>query len=202
MRKRICVILNAPPCAGKDTLADVLCDLKYTQDDLNFTKAEFKGALYSIASAVSGVRRSEVVRLCQHRVLKDTLQVPAFDGRTPREYLIFISETLIKPTMGAAYFGRAVVQSIRNIQPGTDVVFSDGGFPAEIPPLVEEFNGHVVVIRLHRPGYTFAGDSRTYLDKTCGTPHIFDVGLAAGEVDQAVEDILAVLTRYNERYNS
>ena len=63
---------------------------------------------------------------------------------------------------GGDAFGKAMVASL----PESGIVFvSDGGFAEELIPVIDHVGGdNVLVVRIHREGVDFAGDSRAYLD--------------------------------------
>lgn len=84
-----------------------------------------------------------------------------------REFLIHMSENVIKPSFGKDAFGKAFVNSL----PEDGIVFvSDSGFPEELQPVIEHVGEeNVLVIRIQRESCSFEGDSRDYL-----TPEMFD----------------------------
>jgi hypothetical protein len=66
-------------------------------------------------------------------------------------------------------------------------VVSDGGFASEVAPIVAA--GHDVrIVRLHREGYTFDGDSRGYLYGISGVKD-YDTYIIPGDVKSNVIDI-------------
>ena len=75
--------------------------------------------------------------------------------------MIWISEDVIKPQFGDQYFGVVMAEAVRDSH--VPVVITDGGFPDEVKPLVSA-GIQANICRLHRDGYTFAGDSRDYLN--------------------------------------
>lgn len=81
-------------------------------------------------------------------------------GMSPREFMIWISEDVIKPKFGKDYFGVRFNQKVKECD--APVVCTDGGFPDEIIALINAGN-EVKLCRLHRDGFTFAGDSRNYI---------------------------------------
>lgn len=110
-------------------------------------------------------------------------------GLTYREFMIHISEDIMKPLYGDDVFGKRAAQvCVDALYFGhKNVVFSDGGFIDEVKALHEE-GLEVIVIRLHRDGYTFVGDSRRYIyPDFCRS---FDVTLNEGMPHQAVQEIL------------
>ena len=83
------------------------------------------------------------------------------------EAMIYVSEVICKPTFGEEYFGQVRADSIQD----TDKVIVDGscGFIEELLPLANKYYNYdneidnILVVRVHRPGYDFKGDSRGYL---------------------------------------
>lgn len=189
----LAVILNGPPGCGKDTLAEAIG--KY-----NFIHRSFKKQLYIETARHFGVELEAFIAEATDRKRKEMPWFPLYQYTpqgnlertlTPREALIYVSEELIKPTEGKDFFGKAAAEACLkdNVR---WAVFSDGGFEEEIEPLVEAF-GQVVVVRLHREGYTFEGDSRRYLE---GFPNTHDLALVDGDVEGAVNGLCEVLEPY------
>lgn len=176
-----CVILNGPPGVGKDTLADLL-------SKHGFAKHEFKAQLYKETAQLFNVELDEFKRRCTHRELKETpwdkLDHITGNPTTPRQAMIHTSEHYIKPTKGETYFGDAAAQACQDAGESF-VVFSDGGFSHEMPPILNLFK-HTIICRLHRPGFDFSNDSRDYLE---GYPNTFDIDLIDGRPDQAITKI-------------
>jgi hypothetical protein len=86
-------------------------------------------------------------------------------GHSPRSAMIWLSEEVMKPTYGINIFGHLAVNQLRDM--AADVIFSDCGFTHELEPLEEHLGSrNMLIVRLHRPGKTFAGDSRGYIVAT------------------------------------
>lgn len=176
MSKQTVVLLNGAPASGKDTAAGFLLELFGEGKQLNF-----KDALYRETAKYFGVDLNEFIKAATDRNTKEAPSRKLFDpasnffvrvlmlllsmirpvGFSPRQALIHVSENIIKPKFGKTFFGNqlamAVADSIENI-----FFVADSGFIDEVKPLVE--SGYIVkVIRIHRDGCTFAGDSRTFL---------------------------------------
>ncbi|YP_009965920.1 ATP-binding protein [Escherichia phage SECphi27] len=184
--KRDIIILNGPPGCGKDTIAAYLTGHRYPA-----VKASFKQPMFDIAFSMLGVYRyDEFMDLYNDREQKEKPQV-ILGGKSPRQFMIWISEDVMKPVFGEQYFGRRMVEEINEMYRDLAVVISDGGFPEEIKPLVKA--GHEVhICRLHRDGFTFAGDSRDYIDLSGYhyRIHHYDFHLQEGKPELAVSEIV------------
>lgn len=177
------IILNAPPAAGKDTVANALCTLT------GATHSRFKHHLYLCTASLfkmplerfmglaedtidKEVPHKELVlsnanytKLCEHTKKNRAFTVDKeFNVHiSPREALIFTSEVAIKPVMGNAYFGEAAASYITTSKGN---VFSDGGFQEELAPIIGSVGAeNVYVVQFTREGSeSFDGDSRDWLD--------------------------------------
>lgn len=150
------VLLNAPKGAGKDTVANAICErLEYPR------KASFKAPMFQIALAILG--QSDYCRFLE--AYDDRSQKEkAHDflmGMTCREFMIWISEDVIKPKFGEKYFGKRLSDLAKNSE--HPVIVSDCGFEQEVIALIE--GGHEVkLVRMHRDGFAFdETDSRNYV---------------------------------------
>lgn len=154
------IILNGPPESGKDTLAD---HLVFSASGIrNAEKREFKTKLFEIAASLAGITMNHMVLLNN----QETKNIPSPElpgGKSPRQWLIFVSEVVVKPHLGLRYFGQAAAKTLVNTN--AVYVFSDGGFDEEAVEIVRKVGKeNLLVLRLSRPDKTFAGDSRRYLD--------------------------------------
>lgn len=149
------IILNGPAGCGKDTLARALVEMGFAKG-----VASFKNPMFNIAMAALGQDAyREFLDGYDDRARKEKPE-GFLNGLSRRQFMIAISEQFIKPVFGDDYFGKYLAGNL----PDGDEVFivSDGGFASEVAPIVTA--GHDVrIVRLHREGYTFDGDSRGYL---------------------------------------
>lgn len=146
------IVLNGPPGVGKDTLAGLLCD-KY-----NIGFASFKQPMWDITKAVLGEEIfREFTRRYHTRELKEA-PWGALGGLSPRGFFIHISESWCKPLLGDKYFG----EQLKAATASGNFIVADGGFPEELVPSLLA-GAKVIVVRLHREGFTFDGDSRNYV---------------------------------------
>lgn len=152
------IVMNSCPNTGKDTAAEYIAE-KYNAQHLRF-----KDGLYKVAAMVAGIDIESMKWCATQRLIKETPQPYFIVNKlsvSPRQWLIHCSENVVKPLLGKDFFGKQLAQSITSDL----VVVSDSGFESEIVPLITA--GHdVYVFRIERDGYTFEGDSRSYLPAT------------------------------------
>nr|DAL40174.1 MAG TPA_asm: helicase UvrD/REP helicase N-terminal domain [Caudoviricetes sp.] len=174
------IILNGPAGCGKDTLAMALVEMGFAKGT-----ASFKNPMFNIALAALGPDAyREFLDGYDDRARKERPE-GFLNGLSRRQFMIAISEQFIKPVFGDDYFGKYLAG---NLPDGDEVfVVSDGGFASEVAPIVAA--GHDVrIVRLHRDGYTFDGDSRGYLYDVGGDED-YDVYIIPGDVKSNVIDI-------------
>lgn len=180
------IIFNGPPGSGKDTFADKLADMleKSGKKSLRY---QFKDYLYVIARVIACLN-SEDMHIFTNRALKEKPMVK-LNGMSPRKFLIWCSEDVAKKFGGKKYFGEIMTKTISDETPEF-AIFSDGGFIEEIQPLIDNFGAdNVTIIRLHRDGYTFNGDSRTYLqDIGCR-----EYDIKSEDIEKSFKNIVEVL---------
>lgn len=150
------IILNGPAGVGKDTIGKALVE-RY-----NCLQVSFKNPMFEIARSILGENEfKNFITAYDDRDQKEQPQV-FLGGKTCREFMIWISESVVKPAFGNRQFGKLMSERLESHVKGWTFVCTDGGFPDEVIPLVED--GHdVTVVRLLMDGKTFAGDSRDYI---------------------------------------
>lgn len=177
------VVFNSPPRSGKNIAADHMCNTINTLGSnlIAYHKA-FKDELFKICANTLGVSveeyQTDYDRQTPDKVwwMKDLVSISTSASMkvqgekklySQREFLIHMSENVIKPSFGKDAFGKAFVNSL----PEEGIVFvSDSGFPEELQPVIDHVGAeNVLVIRIQREGCSFEGDSRDYL-----TPEMFD----------------------------
>ena len=158
MRRKI-ILLNAPKGSGKDTIGSALSDLT------GCVLKAFKTPLYDCAYPLSRCKsREEFDTLVIDRELKEK-PVKVFYGMSPRNFLIYVSENIVKPNFGCDFFGRKAVDSISVGDFERGVVFTDSGFISEAKPLVNTFKDSVYVVQFVGQGSeSFDGDSRDFIN--------------------------------------
>lgn len=146
------ILFNGPPGCGKDTAAQALAP--------EYTELKFAWHLKECVHKIFGLDGPPVA---EYEKYKDD---PEFLGGnvTLRQAYIQLSEHFFKPLFGPRYFGEIVARWIeeRNLD---KVTISDSGFAEEAQALVDTFGKeNITLVRLHREGCTFEGDSRGYLE--------------------------------------
>lgn len=160
------IVFNGPKGSGKDLAATIL--QQYLGSD-NVNLCSFKKTLVEMALKLSGLSQYQWDAIYT-RELKDQadwrLRVQDI-AVSPRRYLIWISEEVIKPIFGKLFFGE---QAVKQIDVDKINAFSDSGFKEELWAVIDgvsdEWNYNaveVVVVRLFREDCTYENDSRSYL---------------------------------------
>lgn len=146
--KRI-ILLNGPPRSGKDTAALILAEsIGAMQDKMS----------WPLKNGVSGILNTTFSALEE----KKEEVIPAL-GVSFRQAQIDMSEKFMKKVYGEDIFGRLLVGRIRE-SPWYDLwCISDCGFQVELRAVAKAFPGQVALLRLHRSGCSFDGDSRQWV---------------------------------------
>jgi len=194
---KIGVVLNGPPGCGKDTLANLVCGLS-----VDVKKHQFKDALYEHTAKHFQIDLDKFIHYASDRSLKDSTSLAGLGGRTPRQALIHVSEDIYKPREGSDYFGKVEVARVEelygNLDSSITVIYPDGGFPDEVECIDSCFDA-VLVVRLHRDGFDFAGDSRNYLYLP-NTPKRMscDMTVFDGEEKRQAADLLRMIKTFKD----
>lgn len=145
------IIFNGPPHSGKDVAVE------YCINEFGGQKLQMKDKLIALTKCVFDID-DEKFEWYYRRENKER-KFPELGDRSIREALICVSEEMIKPVMGRNYFGEACAKHLID-----DLnFFPDGGFVEELVPIVDK-SDKAYIIRIIRDGYTFEGDSRTYVE--------------------------------------
>lgn len=170
-RKKLVIIFNGPRSSGKDYAAKIVTDTFKGAVHL-----EFKKALREVAHHMASLHSNEYVswnlqdavsecneiEYSECKADKDEIYRHAFGMRSWRQFLIWISETVIKPIFGQDIFGRAAAKLVQETN-ASIIAFSDGGFQVEVDELLKLEGVTVIVCRLYRDGYEWGNDSRGYV---------------------------------------
>lgn len=183
---KVVLIMNAPPGAGKDTLAGdddwcqrvgdmLLADYqidKGGQFSCDVEHMSFKSGMFDILSSVLRVGldfddANEFYDRYYDRALKEQ-SWDKLGGMSPRQLMIFLSENFMKVVFGKDVFGKfsaRLASSYVYVTGGTVCVFSDGGFAEEVNEVVKSVGAeNVYVLQWKAEGCSFDNDSRRYLD--------------------------------------
>lgn len=105
----------------------------------------------------------------EYEALKD-VSLDEFNGLTPRQAYIWMSEDVMKPKFGKGVFGEKLAERIRwywKESSNRVIWITDSGFREEAEVIADKFGRHnCFILRLRGAGCSFVGDSRTYWDST------------------------------------
>lgn len=170
------ILFNGPRRVGKDTVFAHHCE-----EILDAQAVKMAWSLKRAANAFLGFPDMDEFAFEKIKLepIKD------LGGMSYVQFLIWLSEECIKPKFGKDFFGRRLaeailrrfnsdVQTVLSFCPDADLedtyanqlyVCSDSGFRDEALPLVKLFGAeNVLLVKLHREGCAFTGDSRGYID--------------------------------------
>jgi len=174
------ILLNGPAKSGKDTIGGQL---------------QFESpAHYALGKFAQPIRlwiqsTLRITPLMLERE-KDSPQ-ELLSNMTIREAMIAYSEKFIKPLFGVDWFGKRLRHEFVGPTNAKIGVVTDSGFATEAQVLIDWFGAkNVFLVRLHREGTSFEGDSRGYIS-------FLDQGVAEidlhndGTVRQAIDSLRA-----------
>ena len=176
------ILLQGPPGAGKDTIANTIHQLI----DKKSETVKFAAPLKTIALHLFCNGDSRLFHSIDGDQKKKNEPSELFFGKSCRQAQIDISEIYLKKAYSERIFGQILAATIeKKSEEGTEVFFvSDSGFKPEALELAERFGPqNVMLIRLHREGHTYDGDSRNYVffDE--------DEGIESHDIDNVTGDI-------------
>jgi hypothetical protein len=150
------ILLNGPPRSGKNTLASILQAGLTQPAEIIGISHHLKRMVHAIYLGAGGWDLDPDA----FDAVKDVPQA-ILDGKSWRQMYIHYSENVIKPLHGKEWFGKQFMQAARK---HPLVLVPDSGFPQEAEYAIREIGPeNVLLLRLYRDGYTFAGDSRNYI---------------------------------------
>lgn len=157
------VLLNGPPRVGKDTAGAYLAS-KYG------SVVKFAEPIKAAATAIYHRGDRAAFDRIDTAAYKDLPQEIYF-GKTCREVQIGVSEKFLKDFHGdPAIFGQFLRreieyrESVPELFPRHTYFATDSGFDKEALVLVNEYGpANVMLLRLHRKGHDYRGDSRGYI---------------------------------------
>lgn len=161
------VFINGPRQSGKDTA------VKFLVYEFGCRTYKMAGPMKGAAPELLGISHDDAQVYFEDPVAK-LRPDKAFFGMSPVQWLIWMSEEVLKPKFGSDYFGRIAARNISEPSLSPFTAISDSGFRDEALPVARTFGPrNCLVIQLHRPGKTFEGDSRSYIELTdIGVPLI------------------------------
>jgi hypothetical protein len=178
------VLFNGPPRVGKDTAGHAL--LRHFPDaEVIKMAAPLKAATHALYCVHVGIDHYEAN--------KDEPR-PEFFGLSARRAYIGLSEGVVKPAYGEDFFGCVAANRIQHMQQaGVPLVgVTDSGFAEEAMPLLARFGAeNILLMRLHREGCSFVGDSRSYLGLPVTTIDVWNKGTVPefhAAIVNAIED--------------
>lgn len=157
------IILNGPPFSGKDYVSEIFQNYMEVNVGTRCKVMRFKQKIYELLSCFYDVPLEKVIEICNDRELKEK-PCDLFNGLTPRNACINMSENIVKPRFGKDYFGHSL---LKRIPAELELaIISDGGFVDETMVLYNsEKIDKILVVRMKAEGCNFEGDSRSYLDE-------------------------------------
>lgn len=181
--------INGPPSAGKSTLAHAIVD---AVGELGCEEKMAFPIDWGVKNALS-IDDDMWTYLREEGKEGPIMLGSEGDVPTVRQVLINFSEDFLKPTFGPDIFGRLAADRIMNRiyncnQPV--IAISDCGFQAEfdhVARFLNEAGIRLVLVRCLRDGYTFAGDSREYVE-----PFDRENGFVVWENDSSPKSLLTV----------
>ena len=197
------VLINGAPGSGKDTMGKMLeehynCDNgEERYEPLRAEVVKFAGVIKRAATAIyCGGDRDLFDYLDTHERKNEKQDL--FLGKSCREVQIGISENFMKPFHDEGVFGKIAANEIQQlIEEETEYFFvTDSGFRQEAVELVNRFGvENVILIRLHREGYTYTGDSRSHIDLADLGVRCYDTTQIEGKPEFAFKNIINIIDK-------
>ena len=170
--KPLVVLFNGPPRSGKDSACEII--MKH-YPEVHY--AYFKEVLYKESAKILGLDFNFWASVCQNGDLKDKPMLNTVAGETgammtPRDILIYLAEKVLKPKYGQDFIARETANTIAELiqlqreqnNEEAVIVVPDLGFDYEIDTVRKMIpDAHVISVAVYRPGFTFKGDSRSYV---------------------------------------
>lgn len=167
------ILINGPRSSGKDHSARHIID-HYTDQTIVFER--FSRPFKEAFAAMMGVAIDEYFNVEGYE--RDKLKpIPILGNISFVQWQIDFAEKFMKPLYGKNIFSKLMLHRLEEYQyiyPFQDygeivVVIPDCGFQVEVDTIINEFPSQDIrLLRLERPGFTFAGDSREYVEPRGG----------------------------------
>lgn len=150
------VVLNGPPRSGKSTIARLLTEELHgpdqpVLDDRIVTQEYFAAPMKHFIATALGEKCSDMD--------KDRMR-PELHGYSVRQFMIHLSEDVMKPRYGEDCFARWLVHRVQKHPDALPdyVLIDDLGFDVELDAL-----GKTYLIHVRRDRCDFKNDSRSYV---------------------------------------
>ncbi|AUG88507.1 deoxynucleoside monophosphate kinase [Vibrio phage Vp_R1] len=156
----------------------------------------FKEELYRATAAHYELSLWEALPYFTERCLKDEKTI-LFEGLSPREALIHVSEDIIKPLHGKCYFGDRLSDKVQEyFGTGHDtVIVTDGGFKEEIVAVLDNLPSvKVKIVHLSRPDCSFEGDSRDYIEVSANNVSTYSLALEVDNIELGVTGLQKIIS--------
>jgi hypothetical protein len=189
------VLLNGPKRSGKSSVADILSGSREIDASVSVIGMSFhlKRFVHGIYLGMRGYRLDP-----DHFDLTKEHPQEILDGMSWRQAYIHYSESVIKPLHGKEWFGRMLIQQAK-IEAADIVVVPDSGFREEAEAVVKDAGAeNVLLVRLHRPGHGFEGDSRGYVELDDLHVQSHDVWATEGGLDFAADRVIHLVKTWFE----
>lgn len=156
-QKPYIVALNGPPRSGKDSIGKALQEIVTRRCNISVFREALSFPLRQIVFCMMGRPYDESFFEEEKDVVQPIL------GMTIREAQIAVMERVLRPG-NPAYLPESLMQK-HGIWWGSVpalIIITDLGFPIEVETLAPE--SWFMPVRVHREGYDWANDSRSYVE--------------------------------------
>lgn len=184
------IILNGPPRSGKDTAANYLW-YKVGRAQIMRMSSPLKSGLHAFFHMTQ--EEIKAAENSKGATAADDVPLDFLYDKTWRNAQISLSEDWAKQFFGPDVFGRIFAR--RLLAATSDVIICpDSGFAHEWALPVQYVRPqNALLLKLHRPGATFEGDSRGYID----LPNVRTIWIHNdGEQTTFEKNILAVVNAW------
>lgn len=184
------IFINGPAGSGKSTLATMLCEANTKVWRESFAEP-IREMLYAVFFPNEGVIERTIDFRDGTIKKRNLLQFAGLKVNhvcvdpLVRQAMIDFSERYMKPNFGQDIFGQLLLARCQEQETWYDhFVIDDSGFAPEAQVVIAAAGAeHCLLIRLHRDGCDFVGDSRGYIDLAVRTLDIHNNAEPAAMLD-------------------